>query len=105
MHHDLMIKLCISHAASMSTLPCHKKSAKKTSATQRPVHGKTPTFVSRLRFPVLLFLQSHPILFKYTIAENIFGETYYFLEGCDIYIYMCVWKRFHFSQQHKACTT
>ena len=90
MHHDLMIKLCISHAASMSTLPCHKKSAKKRAQLSALSMGKPPTFVPRLRFPVLLFLLSHPILFKYTIAENIFGETYYFLEGCDIYIYVCM---------------
>ena len=69
MHHDLMIKLCISHAASVSTLPCHKKSA-KNERNSAPCPGKTPTFVPRLRFPVLLFLLSPPIFLSTQLQKT-----------------------------------
>ena len=50
MHHDLMIKLCISHAASMSTLPCHKKSA-KNERNSAPCPWENPDLCSSLKVP------------------------------------------------------
>ena len=75
MHHDLMIKLCISHAASVSTLPCHKKSA-KNERNSAPCPWENPDLCSLLKVCSVAVFAEPSNFFKYTIAENIFGETY-----------------------------
>ena len=70
------------------------KSPQKTSATQRPVHGKTPTFVPRLRFAVLLFLLSPPIFLSTQLQKTSLARLINFWKVVIyIYIYICVYGR------------